>query len=279
MLGHRVAVVGGAIVAAGALALTVARLRHRAAAAPMPAKAQLCVLCPSPEGKDPDIGPFCTKLMAFLALAGVEYDAYSISKHGMRDAPKHKVPYMRWAELGPQPVGDSQLLIEALVSRGYGAQLDARLSPEEVAIGTAFRVMAEESIYWMIIAIRWTSPEFERVTRDVIFASAPAILRPLIGAQVQREVLRTFDGQGVGRLTAAEQLHLLTTQLAAVSAFLATKRFLFGDAPTTYDCSLYGVFSALTQGDWRSPLVDAARGFNNLVTHRDRMRALVVSGR
>ena len=89
--------------------------------------------------------------MAFLRMVGIPYEFVPASDHRMVDAPKGKVPWVWHKDInGGQPMGDSQFIIDEIVANPAFPvlDLDARLSQESRAIGTAVRCMLEESLYF-----------------------------------------------------------------------------------------------------------------------------------
>jgi hypothetical protein len=91
--------------------------------------------------------PFATKLRFRLRHAGVPYD----DRYGsMLEAPKKKIPYVKFHESG-EFVGDSSLIIERMVKAGKMSEVNAKLSPEEKAKDMCIRSMIEDRMYFFIV--------------------------------------------------------------------------------------------------------------------------------
>jgi glutathione S-transferase len=253
----------GAVAAAG-LAAGAAWLARSRSRAPAPSKT-LRVYGFLPIGVDADSSPPCVKLLAFLRLAKLLYDYVPWPQHQMRGAPKGKVPFVSGELVGPCPLGDSQLIIETVQARGVGADMDA-------AIGTAFRVMLDESLYWGNVSMRWSERGIS-TTAATYFATLPALVRLVLTRSVQRQITSALHMQGLGRHSEAEMVRLMSAQWEAVATFLGSKRYFFGDNPSTVDSALVGALTGALQGEWEHPLRDAVRSHANLVAYLERMRA------
>ena len=98
--------------------------------------------------------PFCLKVEMALTRLGLEFtNAASLE---LNKAPKGKMP---WLEDDGVIVADSELILEHIDRKTNGA-LYGDLTPVEVGKGTAFLRLAEDHLYWMIVASRWLD-EFE----------------------------------------------------------------------------------------------------------------------
>jgi len=264
-----VGVVTGCAVAVAALVL----LRKKKAAKPEKPK-KLQVYGTGPIEGVSDMSPPCLKLLAFLNMAKVEYDYVPYGEHMLAMAPKKKVPFV-WGDMFDEPLGDSQFIIEALQARGVGAELDAWLTVEQKAIATAFRVMLEESIYFAIATLRWADKhDFDTITRDIVFAAVPALLRPYIAGSIRKDVVRTLYGQGLGRHSTDEIVHLMQTQIGAIDTFLGENAFLFGAKPCSLDCVLFAFVTNFAAAPWDHPLSRLVRSFDRLMAHCARIKSL-----
>jgi glutathione S-transferase len=77
--------------------------------------------------------------------------------------------------------------------------------------------------------------------------------------------------QGTGRHTREEIYALGAADLAAVSAVLGDKAFLFGDKPTLADATAFAFLVSIIGPDFESPLKQSALGHANLVSYTERM--------
>ena len=94
----------------------------------------------TPDWGLPSAGPFAIKLLAWLELAGIPHEQV------IEDNPRGPKGKNLWLELDGEPIGDTELIID-LLSKRYGADLDAGLSSEQKAIGLAWRRTFEEHFH------------------------------------------------------------------------------------------------------------------------------------
>jgi len=219
-----------------------------------------------------DFSPAVTKLATFLKMAQVEFDYIPFKEHQGKGSPKGKMPWVHPSEVGV--MGDSTLIIRALVEANPSKyDLDTHLSDEQKAIGTAFKIMLEESVYWGIIQCRWLSPEFNRYTVGAYFGGK-TILNKLVGNVVRSKIRRDMKGQGSGLHTDAEIVAKIGDEIRAVAAFLGEKKYIMGDQRSSFDATAYAFIAAFLQGDWQHGLCDVARKQENLVAYVDRMHEI-----
>ncbi|KAL9189861.1 hypothetical protein ACHAXT_009536 [Thalassiosira profunda] len=258
----------------GAVAVTMlVKRRKKSAVAPEPPQ-KLQVYGFLPLGPDPDSSPFCIKLLTWLKMARIDFDYVPFPSHGMKGSSKGKMPYVYGGPVfADAPVGDSSLIIDALVqSDPKKYDLDAHLSKEERAIGTAFKVMIEESCYWSLIHVRWNGPEFERYTSPFYFGSVPSFLRGMISRKVQGKIRRDLRGQGTGLLDESEILAKWKKEVGALADFLGDTEYLLGSRTSSFDATVYAFLAAVVQGEWRHEICDVVRGYPNLMDYIARMR-------
>lgn len=228
-----------------------------------------------PLGSDPDISAPVAKLITFLRLAGVDFEYHAMGSYDSGMAPKGKVPFARGGALGATPMGDSQLIMEALVAAGVGADLDAWLTEEQRAVGTAVRVMLEESVYWGVVSARWANEEVWTKTVPLVFDFIrPALLRTFIARSVRTSIMRALYAQGHGRHSDEELTAMICKQIDAAVTLLGSKKYLFSDTRMcTVDCTLFAFVSGLLQGEWTHPITAHARACPTLVAYRARVAA------
>lgn len=183
----------------------------------------------------PSLSPFILKLETFLRVTQTPYQIIRDYKMG----PKGKVP---WIEYSGTNMCDSQLCMEYLKIK-LNLDLDDHLSVKEKAISTAFQRMVDEHTYWVMVHWRW---DFDR--EKICFKQANwGSLALTVSAYLQRRAAWT---QGVGRHNKEELLEIVRKDFSALSDFLGTKHFFFGDRPSCVDCSVFG---QLSQFLWHLP--------------------------
>ncbi len=215
------------------------------------------------------LSPFCTKLDAYLRLAGLSFE----SKLGdPRRAPKGKLPYVR---LDGQLVGDSGIIIDRLKER-FGDALDARLTERQHALGHLARRTAEDHLSWGLLAVRWGDDAIWKSSyRDAIAAMLPPLVRVFAPGLLRRRVQSTMRAHGVGRHSRAEITRACETDLASLEELLGDRPFLLGEAPTSYDCSVYAMLEHLRRTEGEHPLIAAMRSRDALIAYCERMNARI----
>ena len=98
----------------------------------------------APDWGLPSVGPFALKLLAWLKLAGIPYE--QVIEGNPRKGPKGKNP---WIELDGERIGDSEVIIDEL-KRRHGIDLDEALTPEQIALGHAWRRTFEEHFHQVL---------------------------------------------------------------------------------------------------------------------------------
>ncbi len=221
----------------------------------------------------PSVSPACAKLETWLRLTQIPYQV------GPWPAaiapPKGKWPYIDDDGL---VMGDSTLIIERL-RRTRGIDPDARLTSLERAISVAFRRMIKENLNWAVAQIRYLEPAGWLIFRRAL---AP-LAAPLVGEDPQKieefqqglkqTVVNQMIGQGMGRHSNEEIHEIASADLAAISEFLGSKPFFFGDHPTGADATVYGYVTNIIDVPIDAPIPRFARACKNLVEYCQRMRA------
>ena len=93
---------------------------------------------------------FCTKLYFRLRHAGIQYET---SRGTRGQAPKGKMPYVRFDETG-ELLGDSSLITQRLIDDGKLEDLNAGLSPGQRAADFCLRSMIDDRMYFYTVTFR-----------------------------------------------------------------------------------------------------------------------------
>lgn len=210
---------------------------------------------------------FCAKLEAFLRWQNIPYTAVTV--HDMRGAPKGKVPYIE-DENGK--LGDSSLIIEYLIKK-HGLNPDASLTPEQKAIARSMRYMCEESIYWAGVFLRWVDEPGAEIIKKDVFGKAPAFVRWLIMPYLFKRISKQLYMQGMGRHSKEEIIAIACADLKALSDYLGSKPYFFGEAMTTLDLVVFSIVGNLIYVPFNDPVCQQARATPNLVAHVNRIRS------
>ena len=213
----------------------------------------------------PSLGHFCLKLETYLRMAGLPYR----NELGLPpQAPKGKVP---WIEDDGTLVADSNAIIDHLKAK-YGDPLDARLTPLARAQGLALRRMVEEHTYFAVLWLRWAGETSWPFMSEYLQELVPVPNAEEIVQQVRRDMLDSIRSQGIGRHAPAEILELAKQDLSAFSTLLGEQSYFLGDAPTSFDCSVYGVVAQVLFSPWQAADKAHLQSLPNLVAFCERIR-------
>ncbi len=208
----------------------------------------------------PDPSPFVMKSEVHLKMAGVPY---RFERAAPNTAPKGKIPFIR---VGAHRLGDSTF-IRAHIEREYRVDFDKSLSVEQRAQAWAIERMLEDHLYFAILQVRWIDDENWEKGPSHFFDGAPEGV-----AEAVRERVRVkLEGHGLGRHREEEMMELGARSVAALSALLGDKSFLFGDEPSGADATAFAFAAATLTPFFNSALRRRAEGHGNLIAYRDRM--------
>ena len=183
--------------------------------------------------------PFCLKTE--MALTWLELDFETRTTLELNKAPKGKTP---WIVDDGVVIADSELIFEHL-DKKTGGKLLGHLTPQEMAVGTAFTRLAEDHLYWMIVASRWLDDEwFENVKRD-FFGSLSWPLNVIGPIVARRQIRQTLHLHGLGRHTPEEQQGFVQRDLDALAAQVETNGYIASDRLTAHDFAVAGIVAAM----------------------------------
>ena len=215
----------------------------------------------------PNASPFCMKLETYLRMTGLPHEL--VNSGDVLKAPKRKLPYI---EDKGTVVTDTTFIIEHL-KRRHGDPLDATLSPQQRACGTAFQRLFEEDLYWALVHTRWATDAGWALTRAAFFGTMAAPLSWLVPGMARRGLLAELRGHGMGRHSAAEIGAIGCRDLTAVADFLDDKPFMLGDKPSSIDATAYAFLANVLWTPVDGPIVRHARDRPTLERYCLRMKA------
>lgn len=220
-----------------------------------------------------ETGPFVLKTMAYMKLAGIEYEAHK--QTDPRKAPKKKIPYI---EDDGVEIGDSTFIIKHLKSK-FGDPLADGLSASQIATGHSVKVMLEERTYWAgMIYPRWVKTDHHQLIADRLFSEIPKFLRMTIFRMVAKGVAKSAMGHGIGHHSDAEIFDLGLDDLKTVETILGAKDFMLGDKPAEVDATVYAFLHGMSADVFPTPIQAYIHGSESLMAYHDRMDALVFGG-
>lgn len=186
-----------------------------------------------------NVSPFCLKVE--MLLTSLELPFELSEETDPRKAPKGKLPYLI---VEGERIGDSELITEFLEAHTQG-KVYAGLSPEQKARGVALARLAEDHLYWLMVASRWLDQDWwPNIVRD-FFGFVPAILRPLVTTLARRQVAKTYDLHGLGRHSLEQQADFARRDLKALEDSVPAEGFLFGDSPCIFDFTVAAMMAGI----------------------------------
>ena len=214
----------------------------------------------------PNLSSFCVKVETYLRMVNLPYEKHNALP---LSGPKGKLPYI---EVHGEKISDSRFIIDYL-KKTYGDTLDRDLTPEQKAVSNAMQRLVEDDLYWVAMYFRWGKKDANwEENRKAIFSGLPPLLRSIIPTIARQGILKQIHGQGMGRHSEEEILHIGRTNLVSLSDFLADKPYFMGDKPTTLDASAFGLLVNILQCPIESPLKEHAKHLGNLVAFCDRIK-------
>jgi glutathione S-transferase len=186
-----------------------------------------------------NVSPFCVKVEMALKHLGLEFEIEEMTDP--RKAPKGKLPYL---DVDGKIIADSELIFEYLDEISQGG-LYADLTPLERAQGTAFVRMADDHLYWMMVASRWLDDAWFPNIVSGFFGFVPGLFRGFAAGGAQKQMRKTYDLQGLGRHTQEEQAGFARRDFRAISDAVANGKYIAGARLTAFDFAMAGLLSGL----------------------------------
>ncbi|ODM93959.1 hypothetical protein Ocin01_12720 [Orchesella cincta] len=175
----------------------------------------------------PSGSPYVMKVHTYLRMTQIPYKIDGKDPFGE----KGKAP---WVSLNGQHISDSEFII-AFLNREFNKDLNKEHPVEQLALGTAVRVMLEDQFSWGM-----------------------ALERFVFNPQEFRKVF------GIGAHSREEIEGIVSKNLRAVSALLGDKKFILGERPCQDDCAIFG---QLGQAVWGLPNSNYEKLVHNELTN------------
>jgi glutathione S-transferase len=192
-----------------------------------------------------NISPFALKVESFLRVHNVPHEVIGTFKF----SPKGQMPYIRLnsKEDGPL-IADSNFIIKFLSKKlGLDAADKNLLSIEQTAVAHAFTRMIEEHTSQIGFYYRY-GLNMDQFCNAVIpsdwFSNKGTFHSWLMGKLFPIMMPLGFKKKmkfiSFGRHSDDEKWTISCQDIQSVSDYLGKKKFMFGDVPTTLDCTLFG---------------------------------------
>jgi glutathione S-transferase len=218
----------------------------------------------------PDASPFVVKLETYLRITDQKYE---VVLGDVRKAPRTQLPFV---DVDGKVIPDSTAIVDYL--EGERAQkLDAHLDAGQRAVALAFKSMLEEHLYFGLLFMRWATDDgwtvFEPKLREMLGTmGVPSLLRGMVSGRARQQVIGRTRSQGIGRQPRAEVVATCTKIVDALAERLGAAPHFCGDAPTTYDATVYAFVAGVLCPAFDNEVRKHTATKPNLVSYADRMK-------
>jgi len=185
------------------------------------------------------LSPFVEKVVRALQWKRIPFEL---------ESPRSPRDLARWnpqtrkmpaARIRGERVIDSTFILRRLEE----LQPEPSLFSKEPAAAASQRLLedwADESLYWLRMAILWSDP---RRASDAVLSTLPipALLHPIVRPIIVRQIGGQAQTQGFGRLPIETLREELGARCDDLVALLGNRDFFFGDAPGAADLAVFAM--------------------------------------
>jgi glutathione S-transferase len=225
----------------------------------------------SPDWGLPSAGPFAVKLLAWLELAGIPYE--QVIEDNPHKGPKKKNP---WIEIDGERIGDSEMIIE-LLSQRHKIDVDDGLSPEQRAVGHAWRRTFEEHFHQVLEWELFVHPAGQAYMRAAMTSKMPPVVGPAVFAMLKSHFRKQLHARGIARHSPDVIAAKGCADVDALAAFLGDRPFLLRDRPSSADAAVFGQLAPMVYWPMATPVASHARSVTRIADYCERMRKLCFS--
>ena len=210
--------------------------------------------------------PFCLKVEMALTYLGLDFATKTTLE--LNKAPKGKAPWLDDNGI----IADSELILAHLDAKTNGG-LCANLSATERAVGTAFTRLAEDHLYWMIVASRWLDDDWFQVVKRDFFGALPFPVKFVLPIFARRRMRQTYALHGLGRHTLEEQRAFAIRDLNALADQVSTNAYITGKRLTVFDFSVASMLAAMMDNQPATWISSLANEYESLRAYIEKVQA------
>ncbi|XP_033732092.1 failed axon connections homolog [Pecten maximus] len=207
----------------------------------------------------PSLTPFAIKLETYFRMEGIPYQVKH--KLGRKSKKTGKVPFV---EYNGEEIPDSEFILEFL-SKEKNFDLNEGLTVEQIGIGRAFQKMAEENTYWCFMMDRGILDETNAVWKMFNLSRLFVFLG-------KYDLKRTLWDHGIGRYSSEQIRHIMSEDLKSLSYYLGSKKFLFGNKASKFDCAIFGILAEIRWASFGGFGPSVMKEYPNLFDYCERMK-------
>ena len=185
-----------------------------------------------------EISPFCGKVRKVLRHKGIAFTVRNynglLATKAASLSPAGKLPVL---DFDGERVQDSSPIVTFLESRVPQPPL-LPAAPAERALALVLEDWADESLYWIEVALRMGDPAVLPKAAELLSTGRPGWERALLTFVLRRTYPKKLKAQGIGQLQ-PERVHaLLFDHLASIEALLAAGPWLVGGTKSIADIAV-----------------------------------------
>lgn len=216
-----------------------------------------------------NVSPFCLKIEMLLTALELPFEIKE--EADPRKAPKGKLPYLM---IDDEILADSEIIAQRLDQMTQGKVYGGKNAAQQ-AQGLGLVRLAEDHLYWLMVASRWLDPEWFPHVVNGFFGELPAPIRWIASRLAQRQMRSTYDLHGLGRHTLAEQQDFALRDLTALQNATADDTFLDGERPGIHDFAVAAMMAGIFYNEPATWLTRLAEPFTGLRDYTERVQAAV----
>jgi len=184
------------------------------------------------------LSPFVEKVARALFLKAIDYELVELRSprdFGRWNPQTGKIPVL---EIDGERIYDSTFILRRLEQLRPEPPLFSS-DPSRAAAERLLEDWADESLYWLTMALRWAEPN-RAATTEQLAGTFPAWLRPLLRATLPRKIGGMARVQGMGRLPYQTLVVEYGKRLDDLVFVLGESPYLHGERPGAADLAVYG---------------------------------------
>ena len=214
-----------------------------------------------------NVSPFCLKVEMAMSYLDLEFEIAHESDP--RKGPKDKLPFIISDGV---TYDDSELILKHLDEISNGG-LYATLTPAEVAIGTAFSRLADDHLYWLVVASRWLDDDWFPNVKQGFFSNMPLLMGPIVSTLARAQVRKTYNLHGLGRHTKEQQEWFARKDLQAIETIVNEQQYIVGQRLTVYDFSVASLVAGMLDNKPETWVTKLAKDYPGLAEYAERVQS------
>ena len=214
-----------------------------------------------------NLSPFCLKVEWAMAYLNLDYEIALESDP--RKGPKDKLPFIIH---DGKNYDDSELILKHLDEITSGG-LYGQLSKDEVAQGLAFARLADDHLYWILVASRWLEDDWWPNVKAGFFADLPPVIGPLVSKLARNQVKKTYHLHGLGRHTKAQQEWFARRDLEAIANRVSEQSYIVGQRLTVFDFSVASLLAGILDNQPATWLTNIAKEYPAIIEYAERVQS------